>query len=77
MVKPLAPVGCRGQIVEQIDEGHGVAGKRGQIVERSHQRRRLRLVFLAKLGEPEPDFVGESIYPTSPAIAASDDCRLN
>ena len=76
-VEPLAPVGRGGQTVELIDEREGVAGEGGEVVERSRQRRRLRLVFLAKLGEPEPQLVGESVDPTSPAIAPADHRRLD
>jgi hypothetical protein len=63
--------------VEQIDERNGVASEGGQVVERSPQRRRLHLVFLAKLGEPEPEIVGETCDPTSPAITSSDYRRLD
>ena len=76
-VEPLAPIGRGGQTVELIDERKGVAGEGGEIIERSPQRRRLRLVLLAKLGEPEPELVGEPVDPTSPAIASSDYRRLD
>jgi hypothetical protein len=68
LVEPLPPIGRGRQTLEQIDERNGVASEGGQVVERSPQRRRLRLIFLAKLGEPEPEVVGEPDDPTSPAI---------
>ena len=69
--------GRGGQTVELIDERQRVAGEGGEIIQRSPQRRRLHLVLLAKLGEPEPQLVGQPVDPTSPAIASSDHRRLD
>jgi hypothetical protein len=77
LVEPLPPLGRGRQTVEQIDQRNGVASEGGQVIERSPQCRRLHLFFLAKLGEPEPEIVGEPADPTSPAITSSDYRRLD